>query len=267
MSSLRDGQEEILHLLAKNDETLQSIGTAIDRGFHEAQPGNQDRYSRILAELQAIRADRRISSPAPAPQLSSAEICRQVQAYETDAIRWLRSDPEISAERVRHARALANEGLERAPQKTDLIVICGYLEKIQAQVEFEFGNQPAAVHALGEAAKYFTKALQQDPDDVGAMNGMSNVYYYGGDLDRAALLGRAVFQRNDRYGPAASDLAQYLEEIIRRDGPAPDLLKELRTVYERLERLMPEEPDLFAADRFAAVQQRIAELNRILENP
>jgi tetratricopeptide (TPR) repeat protein len=266
LASLGEGQEEILHLLAKNDETLQKIGKAIDRGFKESQQANQDSYARILAELQAIRVERPASNPATAPRLSLADISRQVQAYESDAMRWLESDPEISAERVRQARTLVTEGLERAPQNTELIDLFGYLEKIQAQVEFEFGNQPAAVRALGEAAKYFTQALQKDPEDVSAMNGMSNVYYYGGNLDRAALLGRAVFKQNDRYGAAASDLAQYLEEIISRDGSSTDLLKELRTVYQRLEKLMLDEPTLFAADRFAEVQQRMAELDQALKD-
>jgi hypothetical protein len=262
LSSLSEGQEEILHLLAKNDATLQRIGDAIDRGFQEAKQTNQDDFARILAELQALRVERSAPAPMPVPQLSLEEICRQVQAYETDALRWMESDVEISAERVRQARALVTEGLERAPQHPDLLVLLGYVEKDQAQVDFAFGNQTAAVRSLGEAAKYFTRALQQRPDDVSAMNGMANVYYYSGDLDRAVLLERALFQRETAYGAATSDLASFLEEVIERDGSCPDLLKELRIVYQRLEKLMPDEPTLFAADRFAAVQQRIAELDR-----
>ncbi len=264
LSNLTEGQEEILHLLARNDETLQNIGKAVDRGFKESQQTNQDAYARILAELQAIRLERPVSNPVPAPQLSLAGISQHVQAYERDALRWLGSDPEISAERVRQARVLASEGLERAPQNVGMIDLFGYLEKIQAQVEFEFGNQPAAVRSLGKAAKYFTQALQQDPADVSAMNGMANVYYYGGELDRAVLLERAVFKQDAGYAAATSDLASFLEELIDRDGSTPDLLKELRTVYERLEKLMLDEPTLFAADRFAEVQQRVSELNQNL---
>ena len=263
LSKLQDGQQEILHLLARNDETLQTIGKAIDRGFEQAQRTTDESSTHILAELQEIRAEIHTTAAPAMPPLSLKETSRQVQAYENDALRWLRSDPEISAERSRQARVLLNEAYKRTPNNTEIIDLFGYLEKIDAQVNFEFDNQPAAVQCLAKAAQYFTRALQQDPGDVSAMNGMSNVYHYGGDLDRALVLGRAVFQREERYGAATYDLAIYLEDLIKRDGPNSERLNELRRVYERLQKLMIEDPNLFPASDLDSVQQRLAELNAL----
>lgn len=198
--SWKRGQEEILELLARHDDTLQGIGASIDRGFKQggrAQPSYA--YARIMGELQALRVEVASAKVAPqldVPQLSVNEIYQQANAYQQDAMKWISArNAKTASQRLAQGRELLMARLKREPNNTSLLVSLGYIEKAQAQVEFQQGNQERAVTVLGEAAKYFVKAVEHDPTNVSAINGMANVYLYACDYNRAIRLGKLVFEQ------------------------------------------------------------------------
>ena len=267
LASLKQGQEEILRLLSKYDGTLQDIGQRVDRGFEEAERKNGDANALVLAELRAMRAEIHTAQSQATvlpPTVSLADIDRRGNGYQYDAIKWISAgDAESASERLNEGRDLLLSGLKRAPQSARLLASLGFIEKTQAQAEFLRGDQSAAVAALAQAGKYFTKALQQDPNEISALNGMANVFYYAGDFDRAISLGKLVFEKEPEYGAGALDLSLSLEGKFNESGPSPALLSQMTALYSHLEKLMPKDPISFPASYLAHVQQRLAYLKSL----
>jgi tetratricopeptide (TPR) repeat protein len=265
--ALKEGQEEILHLLAKNDDTLQTIGKSIDRGFQDAQRNNDDANARVMAELRSIRQllqVRTASAPRAPTTLSPQEVDRRANGYQADAMQWINAgDADTASERLSQGRDLLRAALQMTPNNPRMLASLGFIEKSQAQVEFLKRHQEDAVTSLGEAAKYFTAALEQDPNEISALNGVANIYYYAGDYDRAINIGRLVVEREPTYGAALFDLSLALEGKMKAVGPQPALLEALRAVYQMLEQRMPLEPQTFPASYLAYVQQRLAEVNKL----
>jgi tetratricopeptide (TPR) repeat protein len=243
---------------------------SIDRGFEEARRNDDDANSRVLAELKAIRAELlEVRSPAPvavapAPVLSLEEVDRRANGYQYDAMKWISArDADSASERLSQGRTLLLAALQQTPNNPRLLASLGYIEKSQAQVEFLKGQQETAVTRLGDAAKYFTKALEQDPNEVSALNGMANVFYYAGDFDRAINIGTLLAQKAPTYGAAMFDFSLALEGKMKATGPQPALLETLKAVYQLLLQLMPLEPQTFPANYLAYAQERLAEVNRL----
>jgi len=260
-AKLGAGQDEILRVLAAQDETLRGIGAAVDKGF--SQQGGQ--MAAILAEIQELKLQLKVGQvhAGPADNLSIDEIYVQANAYQADAMKWISArDAKIASQRLSQGRELASAGLSRDPTSVKMLVTMGYIEKSQAQVAQESGTEDP-VTLLSEAAKYFAKALEGDPNDVNAMNGMANVYLYAKDYDRAIKLGQMVVKQEPSYGAAAFDLSLALEGKIQEVGPKPELITPLRAVYKLLEVLMPAQPQMFPATYLAYVQKRLAALEQL----
>lgn len=267
--SLESGQEEILAALARQDDTLKNIGDAINRGFLETGGKLEATFDIIRQELHALRlevadhqdvAGRDVSLPPSVSELPASAIYSQSFAYQSDAMTWVvAGEANTASQRLAEARALLNSGLKREPHNLALLVSLGYVEKTQAQVAQLQSDHDEYVSSLAKAAKHFAAVLQRDPTDIGALNGMANVYLFGRDYDRAIELSTLAVQSDPNYGPAAWDLALALEGKLDEGGPNPTLVEYLKSVYRRLESIMPSQPQ-FMASNLTHVQKRLAAL-------
>lgn len=263
-SKLEAGQDEILDVLARNSETLKQIGDSIDRGFKKAEEKDAAWHDAIVQQLQQLQLKiATVATPpaAPVSGLSTQQIFYQANSYQQEAISYLTSgDVESAAKRLEEAQALAEQGLRQDSGNPDMITTMGYVEKTQAQVCLEKGNADSASIFLDEAAKYFTHALQRDPSNVSAINGMANVYALTHDYDRAIKLGRSLFESAPDYSFATFDLTLALEEKIKEPNPDPALIELLRSAYARLIQQIPKTPG-FPPDYLPYVQERLAAVN------
>jgi tetratricopeptide (TPR) repeat protein len=178
-------------------------------------------------------------------------------------MKWLvAGDTQAVSERLTEAREMLTVGLSSEPENNKLLVAFGFIEKTQAQVARAQGDTDGYVERFGEAARYFGKALANDPTDVGALNGMVNVYISNKDYDSAIKLGRfATFGAPD-YGAAFWDLAIAYEKKLMALGEDRELIEQLIQVYDRLLTLMPQEPGTFSAKDLVHVQERLAVLRK-----
>lgn len=263
-SKLEEGQAEILDVLSRNSETLKQIGESIDRGFKEAEEKNAGWRDAIMQQLQQLQikiAAANAPAAPPAPGLSTQQIFYQANIYQQQAMNYLASrDVDSATESLNQARTLAEQGLMQDPGNADMLATLGYIEKSQAQVCSDKGNADAASIFLDEAAKYFTHALQRDPANVSALNGMANVYAFTHDYDRAIKLGRTLFESAPDYSFATFDLTLVLEEKIKEPNPDPALIELLRSAYERLVEQIPQNPG-FPPNYLPYVQERLAAVN------
>lgn len=257
-AKLGAGQDEILRVLAAQDETLRGIGAAVDKGFSE----QNQQMEAILADLRDLKLKVSLEAPRAdaAANLSIDEIFLQSNAYQQDAMKWISGgELDIASQRLQQGRELALNGLRREPNSAKMLVTLGYIEKSQAQV-IRAGAPGDPVERLSEAAKFFVKALEADSEDVNAMNGIANVYLFSKDYDRAVKMGLLVVQKQPAYGAAAWDLSMALEGKIQQEGVSSEWVPVLRSVYKLLETLMPLQPEMFPASYLAYVQQRMAAL-------
>jgi tetratricopeptide (TPR) repeat protein len=273
LSGLEDGQERILAMLAQQDDTLQGIGASIDRGLKEAGEQHEAASEKILTEIQALNLKlegvRGLVGGDAGPrqdyaELSIDEIYKQANAYQHDAMKWVVArDSDLASQRLAQGRDLLETGLNREPENADLLVSLGYIEKTQAQISVIEGDYDASVTILGEAAKYFAKGLEHDPSNVSSINGMANIYFFARDYDRAIQIGMLVFRLAPTYGAAIWDLSLALEGKIKEVGDEPPYVDMLKSIYEYLEKLMPQLPQQFPATNLAHVQKRLAELKTV----
>jgi tetratricopeptide (TPR) repeat protein len=261
---LESGQGEMLALLAKQNDTLEVIGTSIDDGFR--MTGQQfDNIAKKLArlelklELLSMPSERYPDFPAVVEGLSVRQISDQAYAYQADAMRWVVAGKASAAsQRLADGRALVEPSLIRNhPGNAQLLVSLGYIEKTQAQVAELQADHESYVASLEKAAKCFATVLKTDPTNVGALNGMANIYAFHRDYDRAIELGRLAVKSAPMYGPAFWDLAFSLESKLQEAGQNTSLLNQLKAVYRQLETLMPQQPEAFAASDLVYVQNRL----------
>ncbi|UCG58531.1 MAG: hypothetical protein JSU70_03280 [Phycisphaerales bacterium] len=267
-AELTSGQEEILAALARQNETLTEIGDAVNSGFLEAGEKLDAVLDAIQHGFAALKFETAGLHPAVeakvAPGLSLAEICDQATAFQYDAMKWVvAGNAKTASQRLAEARALLEAGLKDAPGHADLLVSFGYVEKTQAQVAQLQRNHEEYVNSLAEAAKYFVEALKSDPKNVGALNGMANIYIFDRDYDRAIQLGTLAVHSRPDYGAAAWDLAIALESKMKITGDTAELVEQLKSVYHHLQALMPKQPAAFTASELAHVQERLAVLDKI----
>jgi tetratricopeptide (TPR) repeat protein len=266
MESLQEGQQEILDLLARYDNILRDLAESVDRGFQEAQQLQKDNYASVMAEVRRLGG--RLAQPAAMPTatmvLSPEEADRRGNALQADAMNWIAAgDPDAASERLAQGRGVLLASLQGAPDDPRLLASLGYIEKSQAQVEFLKRHQETAVMRLSDAAKYFTRALNADPNEVSALNGIANIYYFAGDYDRAINIGRLVVEKEPGYLAGLFDFSLALDAKMNAVGPRTDLLQVLKAVYEMLLQVMPLEPQRFSAEHVQYVQRKLAEVDKL----
>ena len=153
-------------------------------------------------------------------------------------------------------------GINREPKNAEMLSMLGYIEKTQAQVSMISGNGDT-VALLSKAATYFKEALETDPDNISALNGMANMYFFANDFDRAIKLGSSIVQKEPNYGAALWDLALALENRINEVGTLPNYITALEIVYKRLKSIIPGQPEVFSAKELSYVQERLREIRRL----
>lgn len=274
LSRLKEGQQEILAALARQNHTLQNIGNSLDEGFKKTRENQEVALDKILAELKKMELKfedvRKLISPPPKyAELSIHEIYTQANTYQQDALRWISArDTKTASQRLAEGRNLLHAGLKRDSKSAYILVSLGFLEKTQAQVSMMQGDYDTAETILTEAAKYFVEAMKQDPKNFGAINGTANIYYYARDFDRAINLGLLLLKEAPTYGAAVWDLSLALEgKLAEVGGPAsplgPHYIKVLKDIYQYLEELIPQQPRYFSATDMAHVQKRLSELSNL----
>jgi hypothetical protein len=249
---------DVLKSLAGMDATLQGVGAAVDNVARVQ--GDQNRQIEALRiEIQQLSLSLKPVHADPVNDLSIAEIYEQANGYQYDAMRWLDAGNAAAAERrIKDARKLGQAGLNREPRNPTMLVTMGYIEKTEAQIAWESAQGDAIPH-LRAASTCFGEAFTANPDDVGAMNGLVDVFLFVKDYDRAITLGMLVVQKEPTYGAGALDLSIALEGKIETD-PQPGYIAALIAVYKLLETLIPQQPAVFDANHLVYVQTRLEEL-------
>ena len=82
----------------------------------------------------------------------------------------------------------------------------GYIAKSMAQIAEQQGDAVARERYLQEAATQFERALELDPNSIGAANGLGNVAYAARDYDRAIEASQRAIQLAPNYTAAFNDL-------------------------------------------------------------
>jgi tetratricopeptide (TPR) repeat protein len=268
-SKLDRGQKDITALLARQDKTLKGLGNRIDQGFKEAAKRGEINVNVILQkldklELQLKGAGAFAAVPSNLSELPISKISNRAWGNLKESLDWIASrDAEKASLRISQARGLLDAGLKREPKNSVLLTLMGYTEKNQVQVSLIQGDQDTAVTALAEASKYFAQALKYNPSDVGALNGMANVYLFAHDYDRAIKLGELIIQIEPNYAEAAWDLSIAIEQRLKEVGHQSALIDKLISVYQRLEVLMPKHG--FPASNLAYVQNQLAKWQQLKE--
>lgn len=266
-ASLESGQGEILALLAQHNETLQVIGNSIDDGFREAGQHLDTAFENIAAKLERLELKLEVFSQPNEKNaglhtvpvgLSVRQIEKQAYAYQADGMRWVVSgEADAASQRLAEGRVLVEPALKDHPENVQLLVSLGYIEKTQAQVAELQGDHESYVASLEKAAMCFATALKTDPTNVGALNGMANIYAFHRDYDRAIELGTLTVKSAPTYGAALWDLALALESKLQEVGRKTALIDHLKVVYRQLEMLMPQQPEAFTASDLAHVHERL----------
>ena len=272
--SLESGQQEILALLAGQNETLTVIGKNVDTGFEQlgkkadtlqtALDYLVGKLNELNYKVEDIVTSKGVKPPPSAPGVSPGQIYSHVFACQSDAQRWMESgDTETASKRLAEGRTLAEAGLQKFPDNASLLVALGYIEKTQAQVAQLQSNFEEYVNYLEKAAKCFANVLCSDPDNAGALNGMANVYFYHQDYDRAVKFGSMAVDRDPDYGAASWDLALALENKLIESEPDQSLTKKLKATYLHLQALMPHQPQVFTANDLVYVTDRLNALQHL----
>jgi tetratricopeptide (TPR) repeat protein len=270
LAGLKEGHAEIMQLLVRFDDKLASYRDLIVRAVQEADRKNQARHESIISEITSVKTviddlGEQIQQAPVQPHLSLGDIYKQANGYQMDAMKWIAgNDGEAASQRLATARTMAISGLKQDPNSARMMVTLGFTEKTQAQVSELRGDPESSTRELSLAAQYFAKAIELDKTDVNAIHGMANVYYFGRDYDTAIQLELAVVTAWPNHGPALNDLALALEAKLRQGGPKESVQatkKLLVKVYQMLERVMPQQPQIFPASYLAYVQKRLRQLN------
>jgi tetratricopeptide (TPR) repeat protein len=270
--NLTEGHNEILAALTRQDELINDISITMDEGF-KISGDKQDEILQYLvtsframqSRFDALESSRASAQVAPDKyaNITVPEIISRSNRLQSDAMRWLvAGDNKTAEERLGEARELLTVGLNSEPGNNNLLVAFGFVEKTQAQMARIQGDYDGYVEYFIQAAQYFGKALANDPEDVGALNGMVNVYISNKDYDSAIRLGKFATISAPNYGAAFWDLAIAYEKKLKAYGQDRDLIQNLIRVYDKLLVLIPNDPYTFSAKDLIHVQNRIVELRK-----
>lgn len=269
-NNLEKGQNEILAALVRNDDNISDVRIIVNESFSQAGENHDELIKILVTKFQAMdsKLDRihesigsdRVKSESYS-KLSITEIYTKSYSLQSDAMKWISAGkPKMASERLDEAREMLKVSLIKNPNNNLLLVAFGFIEKTQAQVAQLQGDYDKYVESFGEAAKYFGKAIGNDPTDVGALNGMVNIFIFNKDYDSAIKFGKLTTYSAPDYGAAFWDLAIAYEKKLKEADLDQDLIEQLIQVYHRLIKIMPNEPDTFTAKDMVHVQKRIAEL-------
>ena len=270
LGAIEGGQKEILAVLFRNEETLSSYRNLFFNAFNEADKHAEERHKILISEIRKVKTDvegeiRAIGKKSEAvvePKATLKELYYQANGYQSDAITWL-TDKQIAAatERLSIARTLAMGGMTRMGKSAELMTTMGYVEKTQAQVCFAENNIDGATRYLADAARFFNEALKLAPEDMSALNGIANIYLFGGDLDAAIEVGRTIMHTDENYGAAIWDLGLALEKKLMAQWISSNmdlqLLNEAIGVDEHLLKIIPQQPSSFRSSDLDHVQKRL----------
>jgi tetratricopeptide (TPR) repeat protein len=258
---LKEGHAEIMTVLARHDEKLQSYRDLIIRAVKEADEKNQKRHAQVMEEFGNVKTEisllaHKYKIDDQKAYLSFDEIYKQANGYQADAMTWISSgNADAAFQRLITARELAEEGLAREPKNPKMMNTLGFIEKSEAQVCMLRNNPQEATRRLSLAAEYFGESLKIQKKNSDALNGMANIFYYSRDYDTAIEYGKTVLEADPTHPTALLDLSLALEAKIKAFGPAPKLLRLLVSVYNLLEKLMPLYPQIFSANHLEHVQK------------
>ncbi|UCD53129.1 MAG: hypothetical protein JSW27_10890 [Phycisphaerales bacterium] len=261
------GQDEISAALARQDQVLAGIGDAINNGFAKTGERLDASFDAVRDELTALKLEiaglRGAAGSELATELTTDEISSQAAKLQSDAMRWVvAGDAQTAHQRLSQAREKLRAGLQREPEHANLLTCLGFVQKTQAQVAQLQGNYQAYLEHLADAAKCFAQGFARDSGNVGALNGIANIYIFDKDFDRAVQIGTRIVRWRPDYGAAAWDLAIALEGKVQTTGETPELVQQLKSVYLHLSELMPTQPQAFTASDLAHVQKRLAALGK-----
>ncbi len=263
LALLKEGHAEIMAVLARHDEKLQSYRDLIIRAVKEADKKNKERHAQVMVEFGNVKTGisdltHSLIIDNKKAYLSINEIYKQANSHQADAMNWISArDADAAAQRLSTARDLALEGLAREPENPKMMVTLGFIEKSEAQVCIIRNNPQEATKNLALASDYFGESLKIEPSNKDAMNGMANVFYYSRDYDTAVEYGLTVIAADPNHPTALLDLSLSLEAKISITGPDPRWIRLLVSVYRKLEKQMPLYPQYFPASYLAHVQQRL----------
>jgi tetratricopeptide (TPR) repeat protein len=137
------------------------------------------------------------------------------------AVQQIRAVHDLDAGDEVAALARLDEAREAAmrtdPLDTQSLAVRGYIAKTLAQVAQARGNQAKERAYYHEAARFFEHVVQLEPDNASAHNGLGNVAYAMGDLDRAIAACTRAVELEPTYGWAHQDLAIALEAKMWAD--------------------------------------------------
>jgi len=154
---------------------------------------------------QAAQADPDLSDALEV--IANIQQMRAVQDY-------LAGDEEAALARLDEAREAARR---TDPLDPEALAVRGYVAKAQAQIARATGDPEEERAHYQEAARFFAHVVQLDPDNAAAHNGLGNVAYGMGDLDRAIAAYRRAIELSPAYGSAHHDLALALEAKVWAD--------------------------------------------------
>jgi tetratricopeptide (TPR) repeat protein len=172
-------------------------------------------YLSIAFLLIAFGADwvgrwqNRQTPPEPIPQTSSYrdEVFKYLANVQAKAVRMLQ------AGKAEASRALTNKNLQAVdaalksfPDDADFHALMGYTLKDIYQSSKTLLSQEQRRAYLNQGRKSFEKALQLDPRNASAHNGMGNVLFFEGQFDEAIKEhDKALQLRNGNYPAAKHD--------------------------------------------------------------
>jgi tetratricopeptide (TPR) repeat protein len=160
-------------------------------------------------------------------------------------------DYGAALEKLAEARAAAGQIRPR----DQALVLQGYVAKTQAQIAERTQNQTDRDKYLREAAQFFQSAVQLNPDNAGAHNGLGNVEYMLENLDAAIAAIEQAIQLNPNYTAAHHDLGAVLMAKVKEAQKQSDRTradewcrKALRA-FERSYQLSERDPGFSNDDR------------------
>ncbi|MGC9396960.1 MAG: tetratricopeptide repeat protein [Anaerolineae bacterium] len=148
---------------------------------------------------QATQADPQYSDAYEAiVGLQQSRAMQDIQARNYDA----------AMSKLAEARTAA---MHTDPLDPEALALRGYIAKTLAQIYEARGNLSERQTYYDEAARFFSHVVQLDPNNAAAHNGLGNVEYARGNLDRAIAAYRRAVELIPYYTAAYHDLALTFE--------------------------------------------------------
>lgn len=189
---------------------------------------------RVHGDLDTlVRSIAKVLPPAPPPETAAPSpqqrrildlLTRQVQRLQLRAVELLDANqPDRAFDELREGIEVLLCLQEWSPQEVSLTIQLGYIYKTLAQACLA-SNQPKEASryfdlaaSIFELAKTDSVQKQYSPADLaGALNGLGNIQYYRGDLDRAVENYRLAVTLLPGYAYAWHDLFGAYYERARR---------------------------------------------------